>query len=127
MSATQNSKLKMCMTIATATIYETYAPIYDAIGQGQFGAQMATWALRWLAERGAHPDRVLDLACGTGEAALVFAAAGCAVVGIDQSAAMLEIAQGKAHGAGSDVLFVQADIRELERRTKNQKPIPDNF
>ena len=50
-----------------------------------------------------QPARVLDLACGTGEAALVFAAAGCEVAGVDQSAAMLEIARGKARDAGYDV------------------------
>ena len=67
-------------------IYEAYAPIYDAIGQGQFSARMAAWALAWLAECGIdQPVRVLDLACGTGEAALVFAMAGCEVTGVDQS------------------------------------------
>jgi SAM-dependent methyltransferase len=74
---------------------------------------MAAWALSWIAERGAPPKRVLDLACGTGEAALVFAAAGCRVAGVDQSAAMLEIARGKARDAGYDIPFVQADICRL--------------
>jgi SAM-dependent methyltransferase len=108
-----------------ASIYEAYAPIYDAIGQGQFSARMAAWTLGWLLERGLHPARVLDLACGTGEAALVFAASGCEVVGVDQSAAMLEIARGKARGAGYAISFVQGDIRELEPRTKNQEPPVD--
>jgi len=103
--------------------YEAYAPIYDAIGQGRFSARMAAWAMAWLAERGIdQPVRVLDLACGTGAAALVFAAAGCDVVGVDQSAAMLEIARGKARGARADILFLQRDVRDLEPRTKNQEP-----
>ena len=103
-------------------MYEDYAPIYDAIGQGQFSARMAAWALAWVAERGKSPARVLDLACGTGEAALVFAAAGCDVAGLDQSAAMLEIARGKARGAGYDIAFIRGDMRGLEPRTKNQEP-----
>src|SRR5215216_3533074 len=99
------------MTVAAAPIYEAYAPIYDAIGQGRFSARMAAWALAWLAECGVHqPARVLDLACGTGEAALVFAAAGCEVAGVDRSAAMLEIARGKARGAGYDITFIQGDM-----------------
>src|SRR5690349_16455959 len=102
------------MMIEVAPIYEAYAPIYDAIGQGQFSTRMAAWALAWLAERGLHqPARVLDLACGTGEAALAFAMHGCAVLGVDRSAAMLDIARGKARGAGSDIGFVCCDMREL--------------
>jgi SAM-dependent methyltransferase len=97
-----------------APIYEAYAPIYDAIGQGQFSVLMAAWALGWLSECDIRPARVLDLACGTGEAALVFAAAGCEVVGVDLSAAMLEIARGKARDAGHAVSFVHGDVRELK-------------
>src|SRR5215210_7655571 len=102
------------MVVAEAPIYESYAPIYDAIGQGRFSAQMAVWALAWLAERSIdQPARALDLACGTGEAALAFAAAGCDVAGVDRSTAMLEIARGKARDAGYNVAFICGDIREL--------------
>jgi SAM-dependent methyltransferase len=94
-------------------IYGGYAPIYDAIAQGRFSASMAEQALRWLSERDRRPARVLDLACGTGEAALVFAAAGCQVVGVDRSEPMLDIARGKARDAGAQVTFVAADIRDL--------------
>ncbi len=103
-------------------IYEGYAPIYDAIGQGQFSARMAAWALAWLAERDMRPARVLDLACGTGEATLIFAAAGCDVAGVDRSAAMLDIARGKARDSGRAILFLEGDIRALEPRAKNQEP-----
>jgi SAM-dependent methyltransferase len=108
------------MTVAAAPIYEGYTPIYDAIGQGRFSARMAAWALAWLAERGLQPARVLDLAGGTGEAALVFAAAGCEVAGVDRSAAMLEIARGKARGAGYDVAFICGDMREWP--TEDERP-----
>src|SRR5262245_32361627 len=95
------------------SIYGDYAPVYDAIGQWHFSAYMADWALRWLNSSGACATRVLDLACGTGAAALAFAAAGCTVVGVDQSAAMLTIAQGRARDAGYDIAFIEGDIREL--------------
>jgi SAM-dependent methyltransferase len=101
--------------MAAAThIYDAYAPIYDAIGQGRFGEYLAGWALRWLSEHVARPARVLDLACGTGAAALAFAAVGCQVVGVDQSLAMLSIARGRARDAGYDVTCVKGDIRELK-------------
>ena len=73
------------------------------LGRGGSAREWLAWALAWLAERGVQPARMLDLACGTGEAALVFAAAGCEVAGVDQSAAMLEIARGKARDAGYDI------------------------
>jgi len=79
--------------------------------------------MAWLAERSVQPARILDLACGTGEAALVFAAVGCAVTGVDQSAAMLNVARGKARDAGYDVAFIHGDMRYLEPRTKNQEPV----
>src|SRR5262249_42676426 len=77
----------------------------------------------WLAAHDSQVERVLDLACGTGVAALVFAEAGKRVVGIDRSAAMLMIARGKARDAGHDLSFVLGDIRKLttkdERRRTN--------
>ena len=113
------------MVVAAAPIYEDYAPIYDAIGQGRFSARMAAWALAWLADRGKSPARVLDLACGTGEAALVFGAAGCDVAGLDRSAAMLEIARGKARDAGYNVAFIPGDIRELSTKDEGAKARPE--
>ena len=54
---------------------------------------------------------VLDLGCGTGEpAALYLARKGFRVVGVDESAAMLEIARRVVPAAE----FVRADMRELE-------------
>ena len=109
------------MSAATVPIYHTYAPIYDAIGQDRFGASMARRTLSWLGDRGIPVEHVLDLACGSGAAALVFAAAGHAVVGLDQSAAMLDIARGKALRAGHAITFVQGDMRD-PLSTNDQRP-----
>ena len=106
-------------------MYDGYAPVYDAIGQGRYSATMAARSLGWLAERGAVARRVLDLACGTGEAALVFAAAGCQVAGVDRSAQMLAIARGKARDAGYPIELVQGDIREL-RSIDHRSPTTDH-
>jgi SAM-dependent methyltransferase len=92
---------------------DAYAPIYDAIGQGHRVARMAGWALCWLSARGLRRGRALDLACATGAAALTFARAGWQVVGVDRSAAMLQIARGRARDAGCDLPFVQANIGDL--------------
>jgi SAM-dependent methyltransferase len=108
-----------------APIYEAYAAVYDAIEQGRFGARLAEWSLQWLAARGAYPRRVLDLACGSGDAALMFAAAGCAVVGMDRSRPMLEIARGKARDAGYTIQFFESDIRALSA-TDDRRPTTKN-
>lgn len=54
---------------------------------------------------------VLDIGCGTGGHALVLADRGFAVVGVDLSEAMLDIARGKA---GDRVEFVQGDARSFD-------------
>jgi len=97
----------------TGAIYDTYAAIYDATGQGRFGAYLAHLSLTWLRARGIVPLRALDLACGTGGATIALAAAGITVVGLDRSPAMLRIAQGRARDAGFSIEFVEADMREL--------------
>lgn len=106
-------------------MYDAYAAVYDAIGQGRFGAGLAAWSIEWLGARNTRPTRVLDLACGAGDAALVFAAAGCAVVGVDRARPMLEIARGKARDAGYAIEFVERDIRDLPT-TDDRRPTTRN-
>ncbi|WP_298815985.1 class I SAM-dependent DNA methyltransferase [Chloroflexus sp.] len=90
--------------------YQAYAPIYHAAGQATFGANLA----RLILARQPQPPRwVLDLACGTGAAALVFAAAGANVVGVDRSPAMLTIAGEQAAQRGLAITWITADIRSL--------------
>lgn len=98
----------------TDAIYDAYAPIYERTGQDRFGAYLAQLTLTWLHARGVTPQRALDLACGTGGATLVFAAAGISVTGVDRSPAMLRIARRRAQDAGLAVTFVAADMRHLE-------------
>lgn len=89
--------------------YRAYASIYHAAGQATFGATLAHTILDHLP----RSQRVLDLACGTGAAALVFAAGGAIVVGVDRSPDMLRIAQNQAMQRGLAVEWIEADIRSL--------------
>jgi SAM-dependent methyltransferase len=100
-------------------IYTDYAPIYEAIGQGAFAEELLGRILAALPE---PPRRALDLACGTGAAALALAAAGAAVVGVDRSPAMLAIAREKAEAQGFPVRFVQADLRQLSVALRGVAP-----
>ncbi len=91
-------------------IYRDYAAIYAAIGQGAFAEALVG---RILAALPTPPRRALDLACGTGAAALALARAGAEVVGVDRSPAMLDIAYARARDHRLPVPFIKADIRHL--------------
>ncbi len=90
-----------------------------------------TWGLdeRWRREAArecltSHPDKVLDLCCGTGDLAIYLARlAGNNVelTGIDYSQPMLHIAAIKAEGAGleGDITFIYGDAAHL--------PFPDGY
>ena len=56
---------------------------------------------------------VVDLGCGTGTLTELFAAAGYDMVGIDSSGEMLERAMEKKERSGSEILYLQQDMREL--------------
>jgi SAM-dependent methyltransferase len=58
--------------------------------------------------------RLLDLGCGTGRLLVGFAARGHAVLGVDLSQPMLEVARTKATAAGVAVGLVRANLAELD-------------
>jgi SAM-dependent methyltransferase len=61
-----------------------------------------------------RPDeRVLDLACGTGNAALLAAARGARVTGVDAAPRLLGVARERARSQRLDVEFLQGDLLEL--------------
>jgi SAM-dependent methyltransferase len=91
---------------------EGYAAAYDALYRDKDYDAECDLVERLAREHGDGPvRRVLDLGCGTGGHALVLAARGYEVVGVDRSEEMLAQARGKAAGS---VAFHQADIRTVE-------------
>lgn len=58
-------------------------------------------------------ERVLDVATGTGNAAIPAAAAGAEVVGLDITPELLEVARERAAEAGVEIEFVEGDAEEL--------------
>jgi SAM-dependent methyltransferase len=61
---------------------------------------------------------VIDLGCGTGNAALIAAARGARVTGVDPSPRLLQIARATAAAAGLDAEFILGDAARL--------PVPDS-
>jgi SAM-dependent methyltransferase len=58
-------------------------------------------------------ERVVDLATGTGNAALMAAHRGALVTGLDAASRLIEVARGRAATAGLAVSFVVGDIQAL--------------
>lgn len=68
-----------------------------------------------LADSGRLGGTVLDVGCGTGEHALMAAALGLEVVGIDAAATAIATAERKAADRGLQARFVLGDALELEK------------
>ena len=100
-----------------ATVYEAAARFYDAFS-GE-GLVYSAGRERGIALLGLRPgDTVLDLGCGTGlNFALLVAAVGPtgAVIGLDRSAAMLQVAQSRVEENGwASVRLIEADATTFD-------------
>lgn len=93
--------------------YGAYAAVYDAQGQSAWSERMVAFTLDLLPRYDTAPRRVLDLACGTGAAALALAGRGYEVAGLDRSETMLAEARRKAAGAGASVTWQRGDMRNF--------------
>ena len=58
-------------------------------------------------------ERVLDLGCGTGNAALLAAARGATVTGVDPAARLLDVARARASDHGLDITFALGEAAEI--------------
>ena len=58
-------------------------------------------------------DRVLDLGCGTGNAALLAADQGARVTGVDPASRLLDVARYRAADDGKQIEFVVGDAASL--------------
>jgi ubiquinone/menaquinone biosynthesis methyltransferase len=92
-------------------LFATIADRYDFITRVLSYGQDRRWKARLIREaRVAPSDVVLDLACGTGDTALLAKAAGARrVVGLDLTPRMLVLARNK----GGDVPYVAGDMGAL--------------
>lgn len=84
---------------------------YDALGEriAPIADEVVDAVAALLPLRGAA---VVDVACGTGNAALAAAAAGAHVTGVDVTAELVAIAERKARAAGVSASWVTADAAD---------------
>ncbi len=93
--------------------YGKLAQIYDYL---MSGVDYDEWAgyINSIAEKfDCKGIKVLDLACGTGNSSLSLEKKGFKVVGIDISPEMLKAAKEKSFKKGSNIQFIQQDMRQL--------------
>jgi SAM-dependent methyltransferase len=77
-------------------------------------AQLAPAAREVVRRASLQPsERVLDLGCGTGNAALLAARTGATVTGVDPAARLLEVAQARAAAEAVAINFVPGDAASI--------------
>jgi ubiquinone/menaquinone biosynthesis C-methylase UbiE len=90
-----------------------FAEIYDKAGFSAFSERMIPYIGEILKQLNYQPKSVLDLACGTGTAAISFAKQGLKVYGVDGSAHMLKVARRKARKEKVRIRFLHSDMRSF--------------
>lgn len=98
--------------------YDVLAAVYDDFTLNAEYEKRAEYFAKILEKNSITSGVLLDLACGTGTLSFLFEKAGFDVIGADISGEMLSIASTKKSELGSDVLFIEQDMRELELYSK---------
>jgi len=93
--------------------YDGLAPIYDYVMRHVDYVEWAEYVRSLLERHGDGVQRLIELACGTGNATLEFDRLGYDVAGYDASPAMIDVARGKAETLRRDVAFAVRDLRRL--------------
>lgn len=94
--------------------YRSFAQVYDMFMDNIDYPAWCEYLSGLLREYGVEDGLVLDLGCGTGNMTQLLAECGYDMIGVDNSPDMLEIAMEKKENSGSDILYLQQDMRDFE-------------
>jgi SAM-dependent methyltransferase len=92
--------------------YAVLAPVYNQIGMSDFGTGLIPRLIEFAQRHDWAGRRIIELGFGTGTSAKYLSRIG-PVVGVDESADMLRVAQEGIQQAGLNVRLVQQDMRNL--------------
>ena len=95
-------------------MYEGFANVYDHMMNHIPYEEWFERLKSYLADHGITSGTICELGCGTGVMTELFAGAGFQMIGVDQSADMLAIATTKKMKTGSDILYVEQKMENLE-------------
>jgi SAM-dependent methyltransferase len=87
---------------------------WEAGDFGQVARYIEPAAEEFMARQNLSPDsKVLDVACGTGNLAVIAARAGCAVFGVDIASNLIAQARVRAREAGLPINYLEGDAEAL--------------
>lgn len=95
-------------------MYEGFANVYDHVMNHIPYEEWFGKLKKYLADHGVVSGTICELGCGTGIMTELFAGAGFKMIGVDKSADMLSLAALKKVESGSDILYLEQDMEELE-------------
>jgi len=103
--------------------YQHLATLYDSMNMDQFAVNMVNYTFRILQKLKHRPKSVLELCCGTGTAATMFAEHSLEVVGVDGSPFMIKEARKKAKTKKLNIKFTNQVLPDLAVKEKGGRKI----
>ena len=100
------------MVVYEYMAYGKLAEVYDLMMRDVDYEGWVEYVLTIWKKLNFRPERVLDLGCGTGNAAIPLSKRGFKVIGVDLSKDMLKVAKKKSKGLG--IKYLQADMSKLK-------------
>lgn len=94
--------------------YTDFAGVYDQLMDETPYAQWCENIVQELGKYGIRDGLLLELGCGTGSLTELLAAKGFDMIGVDCSDEMLNVACEKKEKSGSDILYLNQDMRTFE-------------
>ena len=95
-------------------MYSSFAAVYDRLMDNITYDEWTAYLTKLLRKYNIDNGLIAELGCGTGSVTERLAAQGYDMIGIDNSAEMLDIARAKKEVADSSSLYLCQDMREFE-------------
>ena len=95
-------------------MYEGFADVYDQVMDNIPYEEWFEKLHQHLVSYGIKDGTICELGCGTGTMTEMFAGAGYRMIGIDVSPEMLALANMKREESGSDILYLEQAMEEME-------------